>query len=174
MPILAGKREVFALALLKNLISGDYRYRGDAAVAAAKSAGYRGSALRDNARKWANESDVKARMAEIAAPVKPAEADAELLMSIGEAKLMLATIARNAKATDRIGSIRQLSLMEGWDAPKKLEHAGAGGAPLFDVSKLNDDQLATLDDILATLGVAAIAADDPGGENLSPPQGKPH
>lgn len=170
MPELAGKREVFALQLLKNLISGDFKFRGDAALAAAKSAGYRGSALKDNARKWANEPDVKARMAEIAAPVKPsAEADQDMLMSIGEAKLMLAKIARAAKPADRIGSIRQLSLMEGWDAPQRHEHAGPGGVPLFDVSKLTDEQLVTLESILATL-----AGDDPRGEAVPEAQGLPH
>src|ERR1700733_11587651 len=97
------KREAFAQALLKNLIGGAFKFRGEAAFAAAKSAGYRGSALKDNARKWANEADVKARMAEIAGPVQP-EVDEDLLMSIGEAKLMLARIARCAKASDRIGS----------------------------------------------------------------------
>lgn len=168
---LAGKREVFALQLLKNLIGGDFKYRGDAAFAAAKTAGYRGSALKDNARKWANEADVKARMAEIAAPVKPPMQadDAELLMSVGEAKLMLARIARGAKPADRIGSIRQLALMEGWEAPKRHEHTGAGGAPLFDMSKLDDEQLVALEAILVTL-----APDDQGGKEIPQPSGQPH
>jgi hypothetical protein len=168
MPELAEKREAFALALLKNLISGAFKFRGDAALAAAKSAGYRGSALKDNARKWANEPDVKARMAEIASPVKP-QHDVELLMTIGEAKLTLAEIARYAKPADRIGSIRQLSMMEGWDAPKRMEVTGADGERLFDPSKLNDDQLAALEDILA-----AAAGDDPGGEALPQAEGQLH
>lgn len=170
MPELTGKREVFALQLLKNLISGNFKFRGDAALAAARAAGYRGSALKDNARKWANEPDVKARMAEIAAPIKPAaEADAEMLMSIGEAKLMLAKIARGAKPADRIGSIRQLSLMEGWDAPTRHEHTGANGAPLIDTSKLTDEQLIDLEAILI-----ALAPGDSGGEAIPEAQGLPH
>lgn len=172
MPELVGKREVFAVRLLKNLISGDFKYRGDAALAAAKAAGYRGSALKDNARKWANEADVKARMAEIASPVQP-EIDAEFLMSIGEAKLMLAKIARAAKPADRIGSIRQLSLMEGWDAPTRHEHTGADGEPLFDPSLLTDAQLASLEDILAA-GLAAVASGDSAGAKLSTPEGQLH
>lgn len=173
MPELAGKREAFARALLKNLIGGEFKFRGDAAFAAAKVAGYRGSALKDNARKWANEADVKTRMAEIAAPVTPAEAeeDPDLLMSIGEAKLMLARIARGAKASDRIGSIRQLSMMEGWDAPTRHEHTGADGVPLFDISKLTDDQLVSLEGIL---GVASVPADGAGGTEVSPPEGQLH
>lgn len=165
---LAGKREAFAQALLKNLISGDFKYRGDAALAAAKAAGYRGSALKDNARKWANEADVKARMTEIAAPVKP-EVEPELLMEIGEAKQTLAMIARNCKPADRIQSIRQLCLMEGWEAPTRHEHTGKNGEPLFDLSKLSDDQLAAVEAILA-----AAALGDPGGAELSQAEGKPH
>jgi hypothetical protein len=162
------KREAFAQALLKNLIGGEFKFRGEAAFAAAKTAGYRGSALKDNARKWANEADVKSRMAEIAGPVKP-EVDEDLMMSIGEAKLMLARIARHAKASDRIGSIRQLSMMEGWEAPKRMEHTGANGERLLDPSKLNDDQLAALENI-----VAALASDDPGGAEIPPSEGQLH
>lgn len=166
MPALSDKREVFAQLLLRNLISGDFKYRGDAALAAAKAAGYRGRALKDNARKWANEPDVKARMAEIAAPVKP-DVPEDLLMEIGEAKLWLARIIRSAKPADRVAGIRQLSLMEGWDAPTRLEHTGANGEPLFDVSKLNDDQLIALEGILA-----AIAGGGAVGEGVSPPEGQ--
>lgn len=163
------KREAFAQNLLRNLIAGEFKFRGDAALAAAKSAGYRGSALKDNARKWANEAEIKARMSEIAAPVKPHDVAPELLMEIGEAKLMLSRIARGGKNVDRIGSIRQLSLMEGWDAPTRHQHTGADGAPLFDVSKLNDGQLNSLETILA-----ALAGDDPLGAEVSQAQGKPH
>lgn len=169
MPELVGKREAFARALLKNLIAGDFKFRGDAALAAAKTAGYRGSALKDNARKWANEPDVKARMTEIAAPVAPAESDEDLPMLIGEAKLMLAKIARCAKAADRIGSIRQLALMEGWEAPKKMEHTGAGGEPLFDMSKLNDEQIGQLETFLV-----ALVGGDTGGEAVSEAEGQLH
>ncbi len=168
MPTLSDKREVFAQLLLRNLISGDFKYRGDAALAAAKTAGYRGRALKDNARKWANEADVKARMAEIAAPVRPDVAP-ELLMELGEAKLTLASIIRGAKPADRIAGIRQLCLMEGWEAPTRHEHTGANGAPLFDVSKLNDDQLAAIEAILA-----AVAGGDQGGADTPEAEGQLH
>ncbi len=88
-------------------------------------------------------------------------------MEIGEAKLWLARIIRSAKPADRVAGIRQLSLMEGWDAPTRLEHTGANGEPLFDVSKLNDDQLIALEGILA-----AIAGGGAVGEGVSPPEGQ--
>lgn len=172
------KREAFAQFLLRNLIAGTMS-RGKAAEAAAREAGYRGSALADNARKWANQADVKARMAEIAQPIK-VETDPQLAMDVEGAKLRLAEIIRadsglaKVKPADVIAAVRQLSTMEGWDAPTKHEHTGKDGAPLIDATKLSDEQLVVLESILLAAGSVAVAPDDPGGTSVPEFEGKPH
>lgn len=52
----------------------------------------------------------------------------------------------------RLNAINQLRDLHGLRAPAKTELTGKGGAPLFDLSKLTDDQLADLE------GIAAVAA----------------
>lgn len=168
------KREMFAQLLLRNLIDGTMS-RGKAALAAAKSAGYGGSALADNARKWANQADVKARMAEIAAPIVPEQSDETLALDIAGAKLRLAKIIQcdsglaKVKPADVIAAVRQLSTMEGWDAPKRMEHTGANGAPLLDEKNLSDDQLARLETFLV-----ALVGEDTSGEEAPGPEGQLH
>jgi hypothetical protein len=167
LPALADpKLEAFAQALLLNLAQGVAPSK--AADHAAKAVGYGGSSRASNARKRAQRKDVKARMVEIASPIKP-EVTPELVMTLSEAKLTLSEIARSCKAVDRIGSIRQLALMEGWEAPSRHEHTGRDGAPLFDLSKLSDDQLAAIETILA-----AASLGSEGGAELPEAQGKPH
>ena len=180
MPALSNpKREAFAQHLLRNLIEGEFQSRGKAAFAAAKAAGYRGSALADNARKWSNQADVKARMAELARPIEP-EADAVLAMDVEGAKLRLAEIIRadsglaKVKPADVIAAVRQLSAMEGWDAPKKMEHTGKDGAPLIDPAKLSDDQLIALEGIILAASSASLAPDDSSGAEIPEAAGQPH
>ena len=167
MPALSDpKLEAFTQALLLNLAQLIPPSR--AADLAAKTAGYGGSSRASNARKRAQRKDVKARMVEIASPVKP-EVAPEVVMTLAEAKLTLSEIARYAKNVDRIGSIRQLALMEGWEAPTRHEHTGANGQPLFDTTKLSDDELVAIESILA-----AAALRDQSRDGLPEAQGKPH
>lgn len=59
---------------------------------------------------------------------------------------------------DRLQAEAQLRDMFGFSAPKRLEATGKDGAPLFDLSKLTDEQLFALRGILAIARPAAIAA----------------
>lgn len=117
------KLELFAQALLRNIAHG--MARGKAATEAARTAGYRGSALADNARKRANRPDVKARMIELAAP-KQAEAEADLAIDLEKAEQRLGQIILaevdldNIKAADVIAAVRQLSAIRGWNAPTTI------------------------------------------------------
>jgi len=115
------KLEVFTQALLRNIAHG--LARGKAATEAAREAGYRGSALADNARKRANRKDVKARMIELAAP-QQAQAEAEIAVDIAKAKARLGEIimanvnwAETVMPKDVINAVRQLAAIEGWNAP---------------------------------------------------------
>lgn len=115
------KREKFAQALLRNLVA--MMPKGKAALAAAKEAGYRGSALADNARKWSNQKDVKARLAELAAPAQ-AQAEAELTVDLDRAKGRLAEIIlakvpldEAVMPKDVINALKVLAAIEGWNAP---------------------------------------------------------
>lgn len=117
------KLERFAQALLRNIATG--LARGKAATAAAIEAGYRGSAMADNARKRANRKDVKARMVELAAPAQ-AEMERILTVDVERAKQRLANIIMadvdlaKTKAPDVIAAIRQLAAIEGWNAPTNV------------------------------------------------------
>ena len=51
----------------------------------------------------------------------------------------------------------QLRDMHGFKAAAKVEHAGAGGRPLFDLAKLTDEQLAALESIASAAGSPAAA-----------------
>lgn len=161
MPALSDRKlEAFAQALLRNIVSG--MSRSKAADEAAKEAKYGGSSRAANARKRANRTDVKARMVELAAP-RQAEIEAEISLDVEGAKRRLSQIVQaaegvsNVKPADVIAAVRQLSAIEGWDAPKKQELTGKDGAPLFvDVSKLTDEQLGQLEAILAASAGAAV------------------
>ncbi len=118
------KREKFAQALLRNLVA--MIPKGKAALAAAKEAGYRGSALADNARKWSNQKDVKARLAELAAPAQT-QAEAELSVDLDRAKGRLAEIIlakvpldEAVAPKDIIGALKVLAAIEGWNAPTTI------------------------------------------------------
>jgi hypothetical protein len=115
------KREKFAQALLRNLVG--MMPKGKAALAAAKEAGYRGSALADNARKWSNQKDVKARLVELAAPAQ-AQAEAALTVDLVAAKgvlskIILANIDYNETVAPKevINAIKTFAAIEGWNAP---------------------------------------------------------
>lgn len=125
MPVLSDpKLETFAQALLRNIANG--MARSKAATEAARTAGYRGSSLADNARKRANRPDVKARMIELAAP-QQAEAEADLTIDLEKAEQRLGQIIlanvdlENIKATDVIAAVRQLAAIRGWNAPTKVD-----------------------------------------------------
>lgn len=124
MPMLSDpKMELFAQALLRQIAHGVAR--GKAATAAAREAGYTGSALADNARKRANRKDVKARMIELAAPAQAAiEADLTIDLERAEKRLgeiILADIDLSAiKAPDVIAAVRQLAAIRGWNAPTNV------------------------------------------------------
>jgi hypothetical protein len=117
------KLETFAQALLRNIAQGVAR--GKAATEAAREAGYRGSAIADNARKRANRADVKARMVELAAPAQ-AKVEADLVVDIERAERRLGEIIlaeielSNVKATDVIAAVRQLAAIRGWNAPTNI------------------------------------------------------
>jgi hypothetical protein len=120
------KREAFAQALLRNLISPTMKSRGHAAEAAARSAGFGGSALKDNARKWSNQKDVIERMAELAAP-RQAEIEAEIALDVVKVKARLGEIimapidfTETVMPKDVINAARQLSAIEGWNAPTNI------------------------------------------------------
>jgi len=120
------KREAFAQALLRNLISPTMKSRGKAAEAAARSAGFGGSALKDNARKWSNQKDVIERMAELAA-LRQAELEAEIAVDVAKVKARLGEIimapidlVETVLPKDVINAARQLSAIEGWNAPTNI------------------------------------------------------
>jgi hypothetical protein len=117
------KRQKFTQALLRNMAGG--MTRGKAALAAAGEVGYRGTALADNARKWSNRPDVKARMVELTAPVQ-AKAEADLIIDLERAERRLGEIIladidlSSIKAADVIAAVRQLAAIRGWNAPTTL------------------------------------------------------
>jgi hypothetical protein len=115
------KLELFAQALLRNIAHG--MARGKAATEAAHEAGYRGSAMADNARKRANRKDVKTRMIELAAPAQ-ALAEAEIAIDLSAAERRLWEIIQAPVAFDEtvmpkniIDAIKTLAAMRGWNAP---------------------------------------------------------
>jgi len=119
--------EKFAQELLKNLASG--LPRGKAQMAAAKAAGYTGSSLAHNARKKAGYPEVKARMAELAAPVQR-KAGQEVVATVETAMTKLSRIAfaelgdGAIKVSDQIAAVRTMAQMQGWNAPEKTNLSG--------------------------------------------------
>ena len=118
------KLEKFAQALYSNLASG--MKRSKAADTAAEVAGYTGVSRAPNARKRANRSDVKARLAELGAP--QSEREAERIAATKEwAIARLASIAnpdlgeRKIKVSDQIAALKALAEIEGWKAAEKSD-----------------------------------------------------
>jgi hypothetical protein len=117
------QREKFAQALAL----------GNSPVEAARLAGYRGTGetFAANARRKAQRSDVKARVAELRAPAL-AEVQKQIDISIAWAAQKLAAIANYdlgmdaAKVSDQISALTLLAKMNGWLAPEKLEHGFSG------------------------------------------------
>jgi phage terminase small subunit len=135
-PALNAQEKTFAQQFLTNLAL--QKPRGRAASEAAKAAGYRGSSIASNARRLAQDKRVKGYMAELASPPKPPEveaAEAQVTATVDDARerlsaVVLAEIDLTAiKPTDKIAAVRELSLINGWHAPKqavltgKLDHA---------------------------------------------------
>jgi|SRR5581483_5392304 len=151
--------EVFAQALAA----------GHSPVEAARAAKYpNGSSFAANARKRAQRKDVKARVAELTKPALDKVA-AAIEANVAWASRHLVDVAEkafkegDAKIPDGIRAIDLLAKLHGWLAPEKHEHTGKDGAPLLDVSKLSDDQLAVLEGILST----AAVVDGAGGNSAS-------
>ncbi len=120
------KLEKFAQALLVNIAHG--MPRSKAAAAAAKTAGYSGSSLASNARRKAGLAQVKARMAELAAPVRQkverdviatVETAINKLSEIGSAQLGDDAI----KVSDQISAWKLVAQIKGWMAPEKRDIA---------------------------------------------------
>lgn len=116
------KLEKFSQALLTNIAHG--MPRSKAAAAAAKEAGYGGRSLASNARKRAVLPQVKARMAELAAPGREA-AEKAVAITVGAAENKLWEIAnvdlgkRAVKVPDQIAAIKTLAQLRGWNAPRE-------------------------------------------------------
>lgn len=119
------KLERFARELLLN-VAADMP-RSKAAQDAAQKAGYTGRSLGPNARKRAQRKDVKARMAELAAPAL-AEAQQEVTASVDlVTRRLLAIIMPDLgvdaiKVADQIQASRQLCQIHGWMAVEKHQH----------------------------------------------------
>jgi hypothetical protein len=118
------KLELFAQALLRNVAHG--MARGKAATEAAREAGYRGSAMADNARKRANRKDVKARMIELAAPAQ-AQVEADIAIDLAAAERRLWEIIQTPISLDEtvmpknvIDAIKTLAAVRGWNAPTNI------------------------------------------------------
>lgn len=139
MPALSDpKLEAFAQALLVNIANDMPRTK--AAHAAAMKAGYRGSSLGSNARKRAQRKDVKARMAELAAPALAAvEQNITATVDLATKHLLaIATVTLapdTIKAADVVNSWKTLGQFHGWLAP--AEHR---------VTMRHEDALALLDE----------------------------
>jgi len=118
------KLEVFSQALLVNIAQG--MPRSKAAAAAAKTAGYGGKSIASNARKRAALPQVKARMAELAAPGQEV-AEKAVAITVGAAEGKLWEFAsvdlgkRAVKVPDQINAIKTLAQLRGWNAPEKTE-----------------------------------------------------
>ena len=116
------KLEKFTQALLSNLA------RSKAAEKAAVTAGYTGSSLGHNARKRAGRNDVKARMAELAAPAQ-AETEREVVATVETAIAKLSEIGTAKlgddaiKVPDQIAAWKLMAQIKGWLAPEKRDIA---------------------------------------------------
>jgi hypothetical protein len=121
------KLEKFSQAMLVNIAQG--MPRSKAAAEAAKTAGYGGRSIASNARKRAALPQVKARMAELAAPEREA-AEKAVAISVGAAEEKLWGIAsvdlgkKAVKVPDQIAAIKTLAQFRGWNAPEKTELTG--------------------------------------------------
>jgi hypothetical protein len=118
------KLEKFSQALLVNIAQGMPRSR--AASEAARAAGYTGKSVAANARKRATLPQVKARMAELAAPAREV-AEKAVAITVGAAEDKLWGIASvnlgkdAVKVPDQIAAIKTLAQFRGWNAPEKTE-----------------------------------------------------
>jgi phage terminase small subunit len=136
MPALADPRlEQFAQFLLRNIVAG--LPRGKAATAAAREAGYKGSALVDNARKRSHRADVKARMIELAAPrLAVAEAALDETMESVTTNLFRMALkqydAVEIKPEHSIKASDLLAKLKGAYAPEKIEHSLNGHGDRLD------------------------------------------
>lgn len=135
------KLEAFARHLLSNLVAG--MARSKAAHEAGITAGYRGNSLAANSRKRAQRKDVKARMAELAAP-KVAQDDEQLEATVDWAERRLVSIAspdlgsEDLKALDQIAALKLLAQIKGWMAPEKRD------VTLRPTHQMTDDELARI------------------------------
>lgn len=166
MPVLSDSRlETFAQQLLINLAAD--MPRAKAAQEAARKAGYKGSSLGSNSRKRAQRADVKARMAELAAP-----ALARMQETIGAtiegvtAKLMTIInydLGMDAvKVSDQIASVRTLAELHGWNAPKKVAPTNPEGTESWNPTTDVADGIARKLDAIAERiqgGMAGLAAE---------------
>jgi hypothetical protein len=122
------KLEKFSQALLVNIAQG--MPPSKAAVAAAITAGYGGSSIASNARKRAALPQVKARMAELAAPVRE-KTEQEVARAVEDAERKLWEIIRTdlgkkaVKVSDQIGAIKVLAQLHGWNASERTQVDGA-------------------------------------------------
>jgi len=146
--------------------------RSTAAVRAAEAAGYprRSSpeAFASNARKRAARPDVQARVAELMAPAL-AKAQAELDATVERVTRNLVQILEcpldpaDVRAADHIAAVRVLADLHGWNAPKKVaptNPTGDGPATVrheLDLTKLTDEQLDALEQILAVASGETVA-----------------
>lgn len=135
------KLERFAQGLLTGLAQGFAR--GRAATEAAKAAGYGGTSLAHNARKRAARADVKARMAELAAPSQEASERA-VVATLDQATRKLSEIAAPdlgndaLKVADQIAALKLLAQIKGWLAPEKRD------LTLRASQQMTDDELAVI------------------------------
>jgi phage terminase small subunit len=130
---LSSRQREFARQFLTNLAQG--KSRGFAATAAAKAVGYKGSSIAPNARRLTQDQRVKDYIYSLTRPEEVA-AEAQVTATVDEAKqrlseVVLADIDLSAiKPTDKIAAVRELSLINGWHAPKRTELTGKDGAPI--------------------------------------------
>lgn len=129
MPALSDpKLEKFAQALLVNYANDMPRTK--AAEDAARKAGYSGSALGPNARKRAQRKDVKARMAELAAPALAKIQDELITPTVDLAvsrlmKIAMADLGVDAiKVPDQLAAWKLMGEWKGWKAPDKIAQDG--------------------------------------------------
>jgi hypothetical protein len=122
-PLRDPKMEKFSQALLSNIAAG--MPRSKAAHEAGLAAGYTGKSLASNSRKRAQRKDVKARMAELAAPAIE-KAQESITATLDWAVDKLVRIAAPdlgdgaVRTPDQIAAIKLLAEIKGWKAPEKV------------------------------------------------------
>lgn len=129
---LTAKQEKFAQCVFDGMTQVDaYReaYGGENATA---------KTLQENASRLAKNSKVLARVAQLRQQVEE-----KALWTRLDSVQALADIARGgeARANEKVAAIKELNAMHGFNAPQKIEHAGAIGVASLDVSKLGNDVL---------------------------------